>query len=66
MSLHVLYSSSDESDSICAVRVQDEGSHPYYVEVLVQGVLSQLTAALTLLLWELTCFRKLLLLIHVG
>ena len=39
--LSLLYSSSDESDSICAVRVQDEGSQPHYAEVQVQGVLAQ-------------------------
>ena len=39
--MSLLYSSSDESDSIRAVRVQDEGSRPHYAEVLVQGVLSQ-------------------------
>ena len=63
-----LYSSSDEGDDIRVVRVKDESSHPHYAEVLVQGVLSQGIIdsgadMLTLLLWELACPRKLLLLI---
>lgn len=36
--LSLLYSSSDESDGIRVVRVQDSGSQPHYAEVQVQGV----------------------------
>ena len=37
--MSLLFSSSDESDGIRAVQVQDEGNCPHYAEVLLHGVL---------------------------